>query len=206
MIGPSGCGKSTFLRCLNRMNDTIDICRVTGEISSTIGTSTTSGSTSCRCVRRSGWCSRSRTRFPRVDLRQHRLWSADPRSGLESRRAGRDRRNSPTKAGQEEVKDRLDQPGYRSVRWPATTPVHRAHDRRGTRGHSDGRTLFGARSDRDGKGREPDRRAAGELHTIAIVTHSMQQAARIAAHGPFPSGQPGSRSVPRRSSPIHATS
>jgi len=32
MIGPSGCGKSTFLRCLNRMNDTIDSCRVTGGI------------------------------------------------------------------------------------------------------------------------------------------------------------------------------
>jgi len=31
-IGPSGCGKSTFLRCLNRMNDTIDGCSVTGEI------------------------------------------------------------------------------------------------------------------------------------------------------------------------------
>lgn len=31
-IGPSGCGKSTFLRCLNRMNDTIDICRVEGII------------------------------------------------------------------------------------------------------------------------------------------------------------------------------
>ncbi|MBH0238542.1 phosphate ABC transporter ATP-binding protein PstB [Methylobrevis albus] len=31
-IGPSGCGKSTFLRCLNRMNDTIDGCRVEGEI------------------------------------------------------------------------------------------------------------------------------------------------------------------------------
>ena len=28
LIGPSGCGKSTFLRCLNRMNDTIDICRM----------------------------------------------------------------------------------------------------------------------------------------------------------------------------------
>jgi len=26
MIGPSGCGKSTFIRCLNRMNDTIDGC------------------------------------------------------------------------------------------------------------------------------------------------------------------------------------
>jgi phosphate transport system ATP-binding protein len=31
-IGPSGCGKSTFLRCINRMNDTIDSCRVTGEL------------------------------------------------------------------------------------------------------------------------------------------------------------------------------
>ncbi len=30
MIGPSGCGKSTFLRCINRMNDTIPICRVEG--------------------------------------------------------------------------------------------------------------------------------------------------------------------------------
>ncbi|MGM0564397.1 MAG: phosphate ABC transporter ATP-binding protein PstB [Pseudomonadota bacterium] len=32
MIGPSGCGKSTFLRCLNRMNDTIEGCRVEGQI------------------------------------------------------------------------------------------------------------------------------------------------------------------------------
>ncbi len=31
-IGPSGCGKSTFLRCINRMNDTIAACRVTGKI------------------------------------------------------------------------------------------------------------------------------------------------------------------------------
>ncbi len=32
LIGPSGCGKSTFIRCLNRMNDTIDIARMTGRI------------------------------------------------------------------------------------------------------------------------------------------------------------------------------
>src|ERR1044072_4273415 len=32
LIGPSGCGKSTFLRSLNRMNDTIEGCRVTGKI------------------------------------------------------------------------------------------------------------------------------------------------------------------------------
>ena len=32
LIGPSGCGKSTFLRCINRMNDLIDICKVDGSI------------------------------------------------------------------------------------------------------------------------------------------------------------------------------
>ncbi len=32
LIGPSGCGKSTFLRCLNRMNDTIEGCRTEGDI------------------------------------------------------------------------------------------------------------------------------------------------------------------------------
>ncbi len=32
LIGPSGCGKSTFLRCINRMNDVIDGCEVTGRI------------------------------------------------------------------------------------------------------------------------------------------------------------------------------
>jgi len=32
MIGPSGCGKSTFLRCINRMNDLVDIARVDGEL------------------------------------------------------------------------------------------------------------------------------------------------------------------------------
>ncbi|WP_366554791.1 phosphate ABC transporter ATP-binding protein PstB [Aquibaculum sediminis] len=32
LIGPSGCGKSTFLRCLNRMNDSIEGCRVSGSV------------------------------------------------------------------------------------------------------------------------------------------------------------------------------
>ena len=32
LIGPSGCGKSTFIRSLNRMNDTIDICRIEGAV------------------------------------------------------------------------------------------------------------------------------------------------------------------------------
>ena len=32
IMGPSGCGKSTFLRCLNRMNDVIETCRIEGQI------------------------------------------------------------------------------------------------------------------------------------------------------------------------------
>ena len=32
LIGPSGCGKSTFLRSINRMNDLIDICKISGII------------------------------------------------------------------------------------------------------------------------------------------------------------------------------
>jgi len=32
LIGPSGCGKSTYIRCLNRMNDTIGVCRITGRV------------------------------------------------------------------------------------------------------------------------------------------------------------------------------
>ncbi|MEX2318971.1 MAG: phosphate ABC transporter ATP-binding protein, partial [Bauldia sp.] len=32
LIGPSGCGKTTFIRCINRMNDTIEGCRVSGSI------------------------------------------------------------------------------------------------------------------------------------------------------------------------------
>lgn len=32
LIGPSGCGKSTFLRCLNRMNDTVESCRIKGQV------------------------------------------------------------------------------------------------------------------------------------------------------------------------------
>src|SRR5690349_18518466 len=32
LIGPSGCGKSSFLRCINRMNDTITNCRVSGRL------------------------------------------------------------------------------------------------------------------------------------------------------------------------------
>jgi energy-coupling factor transporter ATP-binding protein EcfA2 len=113
MIGPSGCGKSTFLRCLNRMNDTIDGCRVTGSI--TAGRARTSTtiprSTWCRCAPRSAWCSRSPTRSPNPST----TTSPTARASMAWPPQSRTRRMVETsliKAGLwEEVKDRLDQPG-----------------------------------------------------------------------------------------------
>ena len=65
LIGPSGCGKSTFLRCLNRMNDVIDTCRVEGD-----DPPRRRGHLRPQHRRRaaaragSAWCSRSPTRSP----------------------------------------------------------------------------------------------------------------------------------------------
>jgi len=58
LIGPSGCGKSTFLRSINRMNDTIPNCRVTGEIlidgtdvnAKTVDPSSTTWPMACGCM------------------------------------------------------------------------------------------------------------------------------------------------------------
>ena len=63
LIGPSGCGKTTFLRCLNRMNDLIESARVEGNAARiTASTCTTRRSIRWRCVAGSAWSSRSRTR------------------------------------------------------------------------------------------------------------------------------------------------
>ena len=79
LIGPSGCGKSTFLRCLNRMNDTIDGCRVTGKI-------TLDGEDIYDQAIDVGGAARPRRHgvpeaqsVPEVDLRERRLRPAHPR-------------------------------------------------------------------------------------------------------------------------------
>ena len=65
-IGPSGCGKSTFLRCINRMNDTIDICRVTGKITVDGNpTSTTRTLTLCSLRARVGMVFQKPNPFPK---------------------------------------------------------------------------------------------------------------------------------------------
>ncbi len=88
MIGPSGCGKSTFLRCLNRMNDTIESARVTGRdhhgrrgyLRSAPGR----GAATCAC--RHGVPEAQS--IPQIDLRECRLRSAHSRARGRSRRIG----------------------------------------------------------------------------------------------------------------------
>ena len=85
MIGPSGCGKSTFLRCLNRMNDTIAGPRITGTI-------TLDGAGHLRPAVGCGAAARAHRHgvpeaqpVPEVDLRQRRLRPAHPRHDAQPR-------------------------------------------------------------------------------------------------------------------------
>ena len=61
-IGPSGCGKSTLLRCINRMNDLVEICRIEGEILLHGQNIMTNVSMSRHYAVASVWCSNARTR------------------------------------------------------------------------------------------------------------------------------------------------
>ena len=112
-IGPSGCGKSTFLRCLNRMNDTID--GLPGERRDHArrrGHLRPEASTWCSCAPRSAWCSRSPTRSRSRSTTTSptaRASTASPPTRPSSTRSSRTRLRRA--ASVEEVKDRLDEPG-----------------------------------------------------------------------------------------------
>ena len=210
LIGPSGCGKSTFLRCINRMNDTIDGCRVDGQDRrSTARTSTTKRiDVGASCAPASAWCSRSPTRSPSRSTRTSptaRASTAWPR-----RKADLDEivETSLQQAGLwNEVKDRLHEPGTGLsggqqqrlciARAIAVEP----------RSDPDGRALLGARPDRHRPHRGADRRAARELHHRHRHPLDAAGGARVAAHGLLPPRQPGrGRARPTRSSPTRATS
>ena len=79
----------------------------------------------------------------------------------------------------DEVKDNLRQDALEPVAGPAAAPVHRPGHRRQARGDPDGRALLGAGPDRHAADRGPDARADRSSYTIVIVTHNMQQAARV---------------------------
>jgi phosphate transport system ATP-binding protein len=112
LIGPSGCGKSTFLRCLNRMNDTIKSARVTGEITLDGQDIYDRAQDVAQLRARVGIVSQKPTPFP------HSIYANvayGPRiHGLTKSRADLDElvANSLQRAGLwDEVKERLSQPG-----------------------------------------------------------------------------------------------
>ncbi|MEK7660830.1 MAG: phosphate ABC transporter ATP-binding protein PstB [Pseudomonadota bacterium] len=111
-IGPSGCGKSTFLRCINRMNDTIDTCRVDGKMI-VDGTDVNQKSIDPVMLRASvGMVFQKPNPFPK-SIYENVVYG--PRiHGLAQKKSELDNivEASLRKAGLwEEVKDRLDQPG-----------------------------------------------------------------------------------------------
>ena len=63
-IGPSGCGKSTLIKTLNRMNDLISSCRITGSVTLDGEDVFTETWTSTCFANAWAWCSRNPTRFP----------------------------------------------------------------------------------------------------------------------------------------------
>jgi phosphate transport system ATP-binding protein len=112
LIGPSGCGKSTFLRCLNRMNDTIKSARVTGKITLDGQDIYDRGQDVAQLRARVGIVSQKPTPFP------HSIYANvayGPRiHGLTKNRTDLDElvTTSLQRAGLwEEVKERLSQPG-----------------------------------------------------------------------------------------------
>jgi phosphate transport system ATP-binding protein len=179
MIGPSGCGKSTFLRSINRMNDTVESCRVTGQLTLD-GEDIYSAQMDPVALRaRVGMVFQKPNPFPKTIYDNV---AYGPRlHGLASRRAELDEivEVSLTRAGLwTEVKDRLDQPG---------TGLSGGQQQRLCIARAIAISPEMILMDEPWSALDPIATAKieeliaelSQNYTIAIVTHSMQQAARV---------------------------
>lgn len=179
MIGPSGCGKSTFLRCLNRMNDTIDICRVEGSITLDKGDIYDPKMDVVELRARVGMVFQKPNPFPK-SIYENIAYG--PRiHGLVNSQADMNDlvEESLTKAGLwNEVKDRLDTPG---------TGLSGGQQQRLCIARAVAISPEVILMDEPCSALDPIATAKIEelidelrtQYTIAIVTHSMQQAARV---------------------------
>jgi len=179
MIGPSGCGKSTILRCLNRMNETIDSCRVSGTLKLD-GQDIYDPLLDVVHLRaRVGMVFQKPNPFPK-SIYENVAYG--PRiHGLAANRAELDEivEVSLTRAGLfEEVKDRLQQPG---------TGLSGGQQQRLCIARAIAVSPDVILMDEPCSALDPIASARieelmdelREKYTIAIVTHSMQQAARV---------------------------
>ncbi len=179
MIGPSGCGKSTFLRCLNRMNDTIPGARVTGSIQLDGQEIYDKGLDPVPLRAQVGMVFQKPNPFPK-SIYENIAYG--PRiHGLTNRKAELDElvEGSLRKAGLwKEVKDRLDQPG---------TGLSGGQQQRLCIARTIAVSPEVILMDEPCSALDPIATAIieelidelRENYSIAIVTHSMQQAARV---------------------------
>ena len=184
-IGPSGCGKTTVLRCLNRMNDLIPGARVGGKRHATTASiSTATMSRRPRCAAASAWCSRSRTRSRRASTTTSRSARASTASATAAELDEIVEKSLRAAALWDEVKDRL------------------KHSALGMSGGQQQRLCI-ARTiavepevvlmDEPCSALDPIATARIEelmrelkrTYTIVIVTHNMQQAARVSDRTAF---------------------
>ncbi|MFI2811151.1 MULTISPECIES: phosphate ABC transporter ATP-binding protein PstB [Microbulbifer] len=179
MIGPSGCGKSTFLRCINRMNDTIEGCRVDGDLTLD-GEPIYGPKVDVVPLRaRVGMVFQKPNPFPKTIYEN--VAYGPKIHGIASRRAELDEivENSLRRAGLwNEVKDRLDKPG---------TGLSGGQQQRLCIARAIAVSPEVILMDEPCSALDPIATARieelidelRENYTIAIVTHSMQQAARV---------------------------
>ena len=187
VIGPSGCGKSTHIRTYNRIYNLYRDQRASGEIA------VRRRATSCRrqtdlldLRRRIGMIFQKPSPFPMTvfdnvayGLRQH--YQHRPRRAVATASRTRCKRS----ALWDEVKHKLNEPGNALSRRPAAAPVHRPRHRRRARRAAHGRALLGHRPRRHGEDRGAHPRAQAHTYTIVLVTHNMQQAARVSDYTAF---------------------
>ncbi|HYN78049.1 MAG TPA: phosphate ABC transporter ATP-binding protein PstB, partial [Lamprocystis sp. (in: g-proteobacteria)] len=178
-IGPSGCGKSTFLRCLNRMNDTIPSARVTGTIELDGQNINSAAMDVVQLRARVGMVFQKPNPFPK-SIYENVAYG--PRiHGLTNTKAELDElvETSLTKAGLwKEVKDRLTEPG---------TGLSGGQQQRLCIARTIAVSPEVILMDEPCSALDPIATAVieelidelRENYAIAIVTHSMQQAARV---------------------------
>ena len=179
LIGPSGCGKSTFLRCMNRMNDTIPICRVEGSLKIEGEDIYHKKMDPVLLRARVGMVFQKPNPFPKSIY--DNVAYGPKIHGLATNKAELDEivMTSLQKAGLfEEVKDRLDEPG---------TGLSGGQQQRLCIARTIAVSPEVILMDEPASALDPIATAVieelidelKEKYTIAIVTHSMQQAARV---------------------------
>ena len=177
IIGPSGCGKSTFIRCLNRMNDLVTGTRIDGRILYQGADLYASGVDPVEVRRRIGMVFQRANPFPK-SIYDNVGWG--PRVLGMRQGPRRPRRKGPA---QRRAVGRGQGPAEEersvAVGRPATAALHRTRHRRRARGAAPGRAGLGARPDCHVCIEELMHELKRD-YTLVIVTHNMQQAARVA--------------------------